>query len=114
MGAAGWFESTAAHGMFKVEISASARDALVRLLEREQFDETQASGACTMAIDQEIDKAYRRGHNARARSLIALLKQGDVEAGLTELRDSMTYTPIAREVCADDDCPDCIAEGAGV
>lgn len=69
------------------------RDALVRLLEHEQYDESAASGACKTPHARELDIAYRRGHNDRARSLIALLSQGDVKAGLRELRDSLPVDP---------------------
>jgi hypothetical protein len=59
---------------------------LLELLRREMYDEAEHKG------DQ-----YVAGHNARARSLIAALSQGSVEAGLVELKQSdSTLSP--REV----------------
>jgi hypothetical protein len=64
---------------------------LVRLLEHEQFHDHEGSSA--------YERGYRSGHNARARSLIAWLRMGSVDAGLDELR-SVPLAPTVQP-CAD-------------
>ena len=64
---------------------------LVAMLEREQLREDESStprGLQLAGFDLGYDLGYRRGHNARSRSLIAWVRQGDIAAGLRELRDS--------------------------
>lgn len=66
-----------------------SRSAVIALLRREMLDEAASTpgGRVLAGIERDQDVGYRKGHNDRARSLIAWLSQGDVEAGLRELRD---------------------------
>lgn len=66
-----------------------SRQALIEQLQRELFDELQASGASRSEIEVARDLGYRRGHNDRARSLIRQLEQGRTLASLRELRDAV-------------------------
>lgn len=72
-----------------------SRSAVIALLRREMLDETPStpSGRVLHGFERDQDVGYRRGHNARAESLIAWLSQGDVEAGLAELRRAPAVEP---------------------
>jgi hypothetical protein len=63
---------------------------LLTLLHEEQYrdeegDESTPGGVVLVGDYAARDLGYRQGWNDRARSIIALLRQGNVEAGLVEL-----------------------------
>lgn len=65
------------------------RTTLLKQLHRDQYDEAQCSspgGRVLVGDGRAFDLGYRRGWNDMCRALIAQLRQGDVEAGLVELR----------------------------
>lgn len=67
------------------------RSAVIAKLRAElyRYDETSTPGGEDPSPEQAAyDRGWRNGSNARAESLIAWLQQGDVEAGLAELRDA--------------------------
>jgi hypothetical protein len=65
------------------------RSAVIAKLRAElyRYDETSTPGGEDPSPEQAAyDRGYRNGWTGRAESLIAWLQQGDVEAGLAELR----------------------------
>lgn len=72
-----------------------SRSAVIALLRREFYDTAPSTpgGRVLTGDERDAEVAYRRGHNARALSLIAWLSQGDVEAGLQEPRGAHVVEP---------------------
>jgi hypothetical protein len=67
-----------------------SRSFILDVLRREQYDERSPSGASHTEAEIAHDLGYRKGHNDRARSLIALLEEGRTVGGLRELRNVVT------------------------